>query len=167
MAFKPYFELDISKKYDEDERRAIALEVIDFIFQRTKDGKDKNNESFPKYSDEYKKLKGQSNVDLELTGEMLTEIEILRNQPGKIRIGYSGDIVGKVEGNVLGTYGQEKPIKGKQRDFLEISENDLKKITKNYPVNNEEKRRERINDLAAGEIISQSLLDALSFEFET
>ena len=43
-------------------------------------------------------------------------------------------INGKVEGNVLGTYGQDSPISGKSRDFLGIKKEDLKTILSNFPV---------------------------------
>lgn len=131
--FKPYFEVEISKKYSPDERRAIAQEIIDAIVTRTEGGLDKNNEKFAKYSKEYAKEKGQTNVDLTFSGDMLASIELLQNSSGKLRIGYPRDYegMGKLEGNILSTYGQSKPVT-KPRDFLGITDSDLRSILSNY-----------------------------------
>lgn len=133
--FKPYFEVEISKEYSPSEREAIAQEIIDAIVTRTENGLDKNNERFAKYSKAYIKEKGQSNVDLTFSGDMLASIELLQNSNGKLRIGYSRDYdgLGKLEGNILSTYGQSKPVT-KPRDFLGITDSDLRSILNNYQI---------------------------------
>lgn len=167
MAFKPSFTVELSKRYSEEERAAIAAEIIDFIVTRTENGKDVDNKRFPKYEKEYSELKGQSNVDLRLSGEMLTELGLLKSEKGKITIGYDKDspIVGKVEGNCLGTYGQTKPIPNKQRNFLGIKDTDATKIIKKYPLSDKEKRSERVDKLALGEIVSEDILKLIDFDF--
>lgn len=144
-------EIQIPKTYKPNEREAIAIDVVEFIRERTKRGLDKNNEKFPGYSKSYKKsidfkVAGKSStVNLTLTGDMLDLLDVLNTQSGKIVVGYEkGDeINGKVEGNRLGTYGQSKST-GKKRDFLGITKKDLKTILEKYPLNDDEKRMERV-----------------------
>ena len=112
------------------EREAFAELVIEFIRNRTISGLDKNGKPFPEYTKQYAERKGvgRGDVDLVLSDEMLEALQVLAHKSGSIVIGYDkGDkaLNGKVEGNVLGTYGQPKPIKGKKRDFLGISKQDL------------------------------------------
>lgn len=136
------FTIELSKEYSDSERELIADEIIEFIKTRTEKGKDKNNESFPKYSDKYResldfKNAGKSKkVNLKLSGDMLDSIELLNNfKNGKIQIGFEAgtDENARAEGNILGSYGGD-PDKEKARDFLGIDEADLKKILKKYPV---------------------------------
>jgi hypothetical protein len=99
---------------------------------RTLEGRDKNNKKFPKYTKAYADEKGVSrdSVDLFLEGDLLDELSLLNHKSGELVIGYEkgADINGKAEGNILGTYGQTEPIKGKQRDFLGITKSDLKTV---------------------------------------
>lgn len=103
--------------------------VIEYIRLRTLEGRDKNNKKFPKYTKQYAETKGVSvdSVDLFLEGDLLDELSLLTHKSGELVIGYEkgAEINGKAEGNILGTYGQGEPIKGKQRDFLGITKNDL------------------------------------------
>jgi len=165
--FKPYFEIDIPKEYGPDERRAIAAEIIDEIIKRTESGLDANGDKFQKYSKEYAKEKGQSNVDLTFSGDMLAQIELLQERSGKLRIGidpgYEG--IGKVEGNVLGTYGNNSPVT-KPRNFLGITENELKRITKNYPVDDKAERKQRVAEITTADIVAREILNQVGFDDE-
>jgi len=156
--FKPYFEVSIPKDYTPEERRAIAAEIIDYVISRTESGLDKGNRKFQKYSKAYAKEKGQTNVDLKLSEEMLFEMSLLKTPNGLIRIGYNGDsdVVGKVEGNVLGTYGNDRPVT-KGRNFLGITKSDLRTILKDYPIRDKEARQERVNAIKNGEIVDESI----------
>lgn len=167
MAFKPYFDLKISKRYSEDERAAIAAEVLDYIVERTEKGKDKDGDRFPKYTKQYSELKGQGNVDLRLSGEMLESIALLANEKGKIRLGYDSgsSVAGKVEGNCIGSYGNN-PNPAKARNFLGIEQAAFEKILKNYPLDDIDTRRERVQDVAAGDVVAKDLLDVLNLEFD-
>jgi hypothetical protein len=166
--FKPYFEIDLPKEYSPEERRAIAAEIIDSLITRTEDGKDKNGKGFKSYSDEYKKNKGQSNVDLTFSGDMLSAIELLSQKSGKIRIGYQPDYegVGKVEGNVLGTYGQSNPKKTKPRDFLGVTDKELKNILSNYPIDDKQIRLSRVVDVKAADVVATELLNNVGLDAE-
>jgi len=144
----------------------IAKQILDFIRVRTDKGKDKDNKDFVGYSDAYKRSRDfktahkTSRVNLKSTKEMMAELDLLRQVSGSITIGYDKediDLNGKVEGNRLGTYGNKKPVV-KGRDFLGITDKDLKKVLKMFPLNNDKKREKNVFELvkaaaAAGEII--------------
>jgi hypothetical protein len=101
-------------------REAIAKAAIEYMIERSKADNDIRGKSFAEYSEEYEKRKGQSKVDLTLSDTMLNEMEIIRSEKGKIRIGYKSGSAerGKAEGNHYGTYGRPKPISGKARPFI-------------------------------------------------
>lgn len=109
---------------------AIAEEVITFIQDRSASGLDKRNRPFKRYTDKYAAKKGQDEVDLVLTGDMLDELTILEETVGKIVIGYEedSDQNAKAEGNIIGSYGQPTGDKKKARDFLGITKADLMEI---------------------------------------
>lgn len=123
------------------ERAKIADAILTHIVGRTMAGLDKNNEKFSAkknggYTDAYAKLKGvgKNDVDLLLSGEMLSELKVLNIKPGEIEIGYKGskELIGKVDGNIRGTYGQSEPIPGKARDFLGIDAEDVDVIIDSF-----------------------------------
>ena len=130
--------------YSRDQREAIALDIIDQIIKRSKQGKDRNGDSFPSYSPSYKrgldfKIAGKTmRVNLTLSGDMLDSMKVLENTDdgSKVTIGFSrGRENDKAEGNILGTYGQKSPIDGGKyaRDFLGVQESELDKILRKYP----------------------------------
>lgn len=163
--FKPYFDIEIDKSYSPSEREAIAQEIIDEIVMRTEKGLDADNKRFIGYSKLYAQEKGQSNVDLTFSGEMLSEIRLLQSKSGKIRIGFEPDYdgIGKVEGNILGTYGSDKPI-NKGRNFLGITDGDLRAILSNYKSEEDEIKSSEASK-AAKRIASGS--DVEEFDEET
>lgn len=166
--FNPFFDVEIPKGYSPQERQAIAAEVIDYVISRTESGLDANNKSFAKYSKDYVESKGQDNVDLTFSGDMLAEIQLLQQKSGFIRIGYDKGYegIGKVEGNVLGTYGQDSPVKGKARNFLGITKKDLDSILANYPLRDKEVRSERVSLVKEAGVVAQDILDNTGFEAE-
>lgn len=175
-AKQQFVDIEIPKQYNRLDRRAIAVDVLDFIVERTQRGKNKDNKNFPRYSKEYTqsktfKLAGKGkNVNLTLTEEMLNVMQLLESKRGRIRLGYrKGDSINnKVEGNREGTYGQKNPIPGKERDFLGITNKDLARILAKYPLNDDRGRidraslvREAIGAAAAitGEVAVEGLED--------
>lgn len=140
--FKPYVDINVDPTLEPEERELLAFEIIDHIINRSEKGLDKNGKPFPSYSksyiesDEFKAFgKSPSKVNATLSGEMLNAMDLLSHKVGQIRIGYDPSdtmLIGKVEGNVLGTYGQKTPIKGKQRDFLGIRPAQVKELEANY-----------------------------------
>jgi len=145
------FEVELDERYSTEERDAIAAEIISHIRQRTLSGKDVNGRSFPKYSTSYTKSvdfkaagKSKNQVNLRLSGDMLAYMEIVKNQRGKLVIGY-GDgnpEAGKAEGNNIGSYGGD-PKPSKARRFLGIDPKTLSAILAKYPLRDEARREAR------------------------
>ena len=119
-----------------DEKDEVADLIIERIVNRTQQGKDKDGQRFSSYSQAYKesldfKVAGKSNlVDLQLSGDMLAALSILDKTSRSVTIGFErgSEENAKADGNIRGTYGKSKPIPGKARDFLGISERELKRI---------------------------------------
>ena len=135
MANWQRIKIEIPKQIKPADREEVALEIIDFIANRTKRNKDKDGRKFPNYTKDYAKIKGTSRnkVDLTLTGEMLDELKLISHRSGSLLIGYDrgSDINGKVEGNRLGSYGGS-PNPSKARDFLGLREKELEDILMDY-----------------------------------
>jgi len=146
----------LPNKYDDDVAEEIAQDIIDFIRRRSEEGlgikpgkygvvSSKDEKEFEKYSESYEKsldfkIAGKSkNVDLTLSGDMLASIEFdkikQKRSATEILIGvFDDDVVGRAEGNILGTYGDlDRKNKNKiARNFLGITEDDLAKILRKY-----------------------------------
>lgn len=154
--FKPYLDINIDPTIPPEEREALAYEIIDYIIDRTKKGKDKNGKSLPSYSksyidsDNFKAFgKSAKRVDSTLSGEMLDAMDLISHSIGSLRIGYDEsdtDLIGKVEGNVLGTYGNKSAIPGKQRDFFGISKEEVKELEANYVQSSQSEFAIAVND---------------------
>ncbi len=141
-------DIQIPKDLTPGQRRELGDLIIEYIVARTEKGvgKDGNPWSGKKgdYSDEYKDsidfkvAHKRGRVDLSLTGDMLAALEVIDSVEGKIRIGYrpGTEEEAKAEGNILGTYGQDKPIPGKARDFLGIEKSKLSEFVE-YVKNGE------------------------------
>lgn len=128
--------IPFTKSIKVKDRQKIADAFLTHIIGRTLAGYDKENDRFPQYEKNYAEFKGvgRRDVDLTLSGEMLDKLKILKIDPRGVEIGYSGskELIGKVEGNILGTYGQPDPIPGKARDFLGIESGDAEIIVESY-----------------------------------
>lgn len=131
--------VDLPEELDSEQVEEVADLIVERIVERTIQGKDKDGSRFPKYSEAYKnsfdfKVAGKAgNVDLQLSGDMLAALQILKVQKNnKIEIGFEkgSDENARADGNIRGTYGQPSPIPGKKRDFLGISDKELRKIIK-------------------------------------
>lgn len=168
--------INIPKRFGPVERQAIAQDVIDFIVERTKSGKNVDGKQFPGYSKSYTKSldfkiagKSKSKVDLTLSEEMLNSIGLLNHSSGELLVGFDktdDKLNGKAEGNQLGTYGQPKPIKGKARPFLGISSADLKKILSNYPETKDDSVATAEEKLAAAQAAGD-LVDGIDFKADS
>lgn len=150
--------IKIPKQYNAMERRAIARDVIEYIRGRTQQGRGEGGKSWPgkagSYSESYKKSldfklkKNKGVVNLTLSSDMLTAVEMLKNNKGEISVGvpFSAPEWGRAKGNILGTYGKNSPIPGKQRPFLKLSPKEIQKIISKYPLD-DKKRSENLEDL--------------------
>jgi len=120
----------ISKKYTPAQREMIGEMIIDKIIERTHSGTgyyNGNLKSFPKYEKEYAKEKGSSKVNLDLTGDMLSELTVVSHTSGEIKIGYKKDseVAGQAEGNFIGSYGRDKADPSKARPILGVTPKEL------------------------------------------
>lgn len=145
IAKTPVLNLEIPDDLRPRQREVVAREIIDFIAKRSEKGLNVKGEKWSGnrgvYSDSYAKSldfkiagKRKNKVDLTLSSEMLNDIELIKSSKGNLKIGFSrsNNSRKKAEGNILGTYGKESPIRGKSRPFLGISKEDLIKIVSPY-----------------------------------
>ena len=148
----------------------IAEDLIDFIIDRTKEGKGKDGKKFPKYSKAYMEsldfsIAGKSSlVDLTLSGEMLDSMEIVSIKKGGIIIGYKDNnpMAGRAEGNILGSYGGS-PDSKKARNFLALSSKEIDSVLSDYPVNDvsETLKNTTISELAR--LIAKETVDGFGY----
>jgi hypothetical protein len=170
------FTIKVSKKMPEEVQTALGIEIIDFIIDRSKKGKDKLNKDFPSYSKDYKssldfKIAGKNpnKVDLTLTGEMLNSLEILDTSEGEITIGINPKDklnTAKAEGNVTGSYGG-KPKPRKARDFMGIHKEDLNELKKKYAVKTKSDLDASLalaGELLAADTAADSLAESFLFD---
>lgn len=116
--------INVSTKYTASQRKLIGEKIVEKILSRTAAGLDKNGIAFKPYNPEYAKEKGSSHVDLSLTHDMLTELDVVDTSiPGQILIGYPEGHVdaGKVEGNQTGVRGKSSKVV-KPRPFIGVSQ---------------------------------------------
>lgn len=152
------------------QQNQIADAIVTHIVGRTMAGLDKEDKKFARYTKKYADNKGvgTSEVDLLLSGEMLSELKPLKVTADGVEIGYKGskELVGKVEGNILGTYGQPEPIPGKARDFLGIDDDAVDVIISAYQeeLDDEPRLSEEDLDKVAREAAREILGD---IEFDT
>lgn len=126
--------IDIPSGLNEDQRIELGRRIIEEVQTRTSKGIDKTGKAFPAYSKEYKasvdfKNAGKSSkVNLESTGDMLAELEVLNVGATSILIGYeTGDsLAGQVEGNTIGSFGQKSGNPRKARDFIGLPQKTVK-----------------------------------------
>ncbi len=131
-----FFEIAIPKGLSASDRETLGDDIIDFIRERTKDGKSWRNRDFAGYSESYVnslnfKIAGKSKKDVNLTqsGDTLGALTVLDHRDGRIRIGFEkgSQENGIADGNIRGTYGHSKQV-GPKRDFLGITKTDLSRI---------------------------------------
>lgn len=129
--------IDIPTELKPRAREELGDLIIEHIFDRTDRGLDKEGKKFPGYSETYQKSldfanagKSPGNVNLQLSGDMLAAMKLISHKSGSLIIGFDNGTPenGKAEGNILGTYGQDSPIRGKRRDFLGIQTRKLKEL---------------------------------------
>lgn len=114
-------------------REKIVDEIKGTIIDRTLKGYgvDKGIPTkFVKYSPAYIKFKGQSNVDLELTGSMLNSIIGLDlSSTDKITVGIANQDAPKAHGHTTGQLGKGPLPK---RPFLDLTDSEISKIHSKY-----------------------------------
>ena len=167
-----YTEIELPEGYTGSTAREIGEELINFVIDRSKDGKGKDGKSFPKYSKTYIdsiefQLAGKSadEIDLTLSSELLDSMTVLEATGKKIKIGFEeGDSRnnGVAEGNIIGSYGQSSGNSRKARNFLDLSSNEVSRILDKFAP--EKQKEETSNRKAIRERASQIVED---FNFDT
>lgn len=122
----------LPSSFNAEQRLLAGRMIIDKIQNNTSLGKDRYGQSFPRYSAEYRtsldfeNAGKSSRVNLQLTGDMLISLEIIKHSQGSITIGYPSGHPdsGKVEGNVIGSYGGD-PNPSKARPFIGLPQRQL------------------------------------------
>lgn len=154
MAKWQRIKIEIPEELSSSERASLADDIIEYMRNRTEAGYDKNDKKFPGYSASYaggyvwkggKRVKVKPSfefrvagkkkepVNLTLLGDMLQSIELVKDKPGELLIGFTDkEENAKAEGNILGTYGQKRPIPGKARDFLGIDPEKVDELVEQY-----------------------------------
>lgn len=118
---------------DRSIRERIADEAKATIINRTLKGygvDDGTPIKFVKYSKAYEKFKGQTNVDLELTGSMLNSILPLDLQDSNsLTVGIANKDAPKAHGHMTGMEGKGPLPK---RPFLDMTESEIAKIQRKF-----------------------------------
>ena len=89
---------------------------------------------------------------------MLNSLEF-KDRPGELVINLEESQRGKAQGNILGTYGNDAPIRGKRRNFLDLSRAELSAILSNYPLNDKEAREETVAESEVSRERAESILE--------
>ena len=158
-----FTEIELPSDIDAGSIDQIGEEIINYIIDRTKDGKGAGGKAFPGYSKSYINSldfaiagKSPDEVDLTLSSELLDSLKIVSIEGRKLRIGYDeGDIRnnGVAEGNIIGSYGQPRANAKKARNFLEITSKEIEPIVNQFkeePIQTDTQRliRERAFEIA-------------------
>lgn len=131
------FTVRVPIQFSQSIRIDIADDIVEFILRRTERGLDKNNKKFKTYSESYSesldfKIAGKSkgHVDLQLSGDMLTELQVLNTSAsGFITIGFEA---GSEENDKAAWQRNNLRPSFPKRDFLGITDSDLSKIISPY-----------------------------------
>lgn len=110
---------------DDSEFKAdIAFAVIERIIERTQSGISKTGSRFPQYSEAYAAKKGvsRSAVDLTLSEDMLANIDVIKETPKTITLGFPDETENAKAFNH--TTGDTVP----KRDFFGLPQKDLNEI---------------------------------------
>lgn len=127
---------------DKEALAEIGDLIVERIVERTDQGKDKAGNAWrgeaAKYSEAYKKsldfkIAGKgSGVNLQLSGDMLAALRVLKSTSNWIEVGFDrgSDENAKADGNIRGTYGSDTPNPNKARDFLGMEGKELERLTR-------------------------------------
>jgi hypothetical protein len=153
MATKKNYQtrITVPRSFNAGQRSLFAQLVIERIRENCSIGKNRYGGSFPKYSKEYtesfefKVADKDSKPNLELTGDMLASIELISSSEGEVVIGYksSSSLAGQVEGNQIGSYGQDSPNPNKARPFLGLPAKEIELIVEKVSATSKPQRDAR------------------------
>ena len=134
---KPHEVRKVLRKYVSQSRFKddFGLAIIDVITERTLKGKDKDGDTFKRYSKTYRDsdvfeiYKGsQVRVDLKLSGEMLASMQVKSSGTTQITINFVDSLNrAKAHGHITGMSGRKG---GVVRDFFGVSDVETDKVMK-------------------------------------
>lgn len=142
----------VDPNYTVSERREIARSIINYIVDRTKDGRGIGNKDFKKkYSNAYIKTsdfkiadKSPTDVNLTLSGDMLSSIEILDvSVVGRIVIGFEIDTEDD----------KARFVREKGYEFLGLSDSELQDILTEFGEPETETRPSDISENLVEEFV--------------
>ena len=125
---------DVEDFYKETAWMANIVEAIrDKIKENTSEGKDYRSRNFHKYSNAYAKRKGQTKVDLELSGTMMKSVKahVVNPLTGIVYVKANMGSDGKNRA-VLAEYHNYGQGRNPEREFMNVSEKFKDKVVKKY-----------------------------------
>jgi hypothetical protein len=133
------FSLDVNlldafgSEVSEDVALSFGQAVIDTILDRTSDNKSSNGGRFKNYSEEYSESlvfqaygKTRNDPNLELTGEMLSSVDILEVTPTRLKIGF------RDETQRAKAYNHHTGDTVPARPFFNISQSELSDLVERF-----------------------------------
>lgn len=141
-------------------RRQFSAAVIERIIERTQSGIDKNGQDFKEYSASYKASdtfqiygKKKNNVDLELTGEMLSSLKGVTKMQEIVIEMIGSNNKAKAHGHINGI--KSKKYGKVKRDFLGLPDEDLDTIMIEAIEAFRSESFEEVSNLFAGQDFAQ------------
>lgn len=166
MALKSNIQKSFSCPIDFTPNQRVVLGnlIMEKIRERCDSGLRATGGNMPSYSAEYQasldfKNAGKSNVpNLQLSGDMLATMSIVRHSIGTVVIGYEidDDIAGQVEGNQIGSYGNKFGNPAKARPFLGLPDGVMRAL-----ISQSRNSRSEVIDSKSSKAI-QDILNGLS-----
>lgn len=117
------FTVPVPEDFDPDDRAEFIDAIIDYIVDRTTDGKSIHGGKFRMYSAAYAEAKGvgRSEVDLMDTGAMLDSMRVLRQNGSELTIGYR-------DGSKLAKRAEYNQEGRTPRPFLGLNKRELREL---------------------------------------
>lgn len=136
--------IDIPSDIDAFGRQFIGEQIVDFIQDRTGNGKGINNKPFTRYSssyvesDDFKDAGKSGTVNLEQTGDMMSDLSVLSHTVGSILIGYKDGTPEneRAEWLISPERNDKTGHTNPRRDFLGIAQKDLDNIINEFRKRN-------------------------------
>lgn len=169
--------LGVDLSQDETLAAEIGQDVVEFIAKRSNDGKGIGGKKLKSpYSKAYTKTtefevagKSPKDINMRLTGEMISSIDVLDFDGQVLTVGIEGDQAPKAHGHMTGKNGEVPAMK---REFFGLTEKEFKDITDKYSDRIDQLRPAptRVEDLVTPQENSQvnslfnNLGDLFSFE---
>lgn len=134
-----YQDIDLTKHFGVDLsdnaalRSEIGQALIDKMVERTEQGKDIWGRSFDKYSSEYIDSddfkdadKSASKIDMTLTGDMLSDVDIIEDRGSQLRIGFTDSTNQKKAAN------HSNGVTVPKRFFFGLTSKDINDVKKEF-----------------------------------